>query len=100
MPHTTYMTPYSAVDIRQHGSTTTITELERLAIASQNRRARMLDNLTTWAVQVAIIVGIALVLAVLIVAVIVGISYALNSDRSLITIVLQAFGKTIGRGAA
>lgn len=100
MPHTTYMTPYSAVDLRQHESTTAITEIERIAIASQNRRARMLDNLTTWAVQVAIIVGIGLLLSMLIVAVIVGISYALNSDRSLITIIFQAFGQTIGRGTA
>lgn len=97
MPHTTYMTPYSAVDLRQHESTTTISESERQAIASENRRARMLDNLTTYAVQLAIIVGIGLVLAVLVIAVIVGISYAQHPDRSLITIILQSFGTAMGR---
>lgn len=90
------MTPYSTVDLRQHESTTTISESERQAIATENRRARMLDNLTTWAVQIAIVAGIGLVLAVLVVAVIVGISYAYNSDRSLITIILQAFGAAMG----
>lgn len=93
MPHT-YLTPFKAADLQQYESIRRIAESDRIAVARENRRARTLDNLTAWAIQFIVTAGIGLVLALLVIAVIVGINYAQHSDRSFITIVLQAFGRT------
>lgn len=95
MARPTYMTPFEAVDIRQHDASHELSADDRIALSYRNRADRLVDMMTVWMVHIGIGILLAFLLGAIIIAVMVGINYAQSSDQSLITIVLNKLGRGV-----